>query len=304
MTNKIKYTGALAIILALVLIGVWYTNQQSDTVGLEKLAKESSPGKPRAVSAPKSSNTLPLSNQVQQKIADKNSSENPFRFDVEYIFSALSEVRIDRDGELVLDGETLDLLEAAVSKLTDDLSESEVAELQELIALGLPGEAGDEAAKIFSDYYQYRSAEREFLNASPGSDIAGINSSFEQLRALRQAHLGYDVAEKLYGEEERASMFMIRAMKIQEDPNLSEEEKELQQLQLAEELEAHMDSEQAPVEAETAQWLVRFENFAQQRQYILDAGLSKAEQDKQIEDLLKQHFATNEIPKARNYRLP
>lgn len=168
---------------------------------------------------------ITINSAVHVKIEEKKASETPFRFDVEFIFNALSKVIVDDNGDVVVNHQTKDLLEAAFTQMEFDLSRSELEELQDLIRLGIAGKAGEQAAKIVSDYYDYRVAETSFMLTTYGGDLEDTKTNFEQILAIRRAELGYDVAERLYGLQEMHSRYMIESIQIQSNDTLSPEEK-------------------------------------------------------------------------------
>ncbi len=170
-----------------------------------------------------------INKSVNKKISEKTKSETPFRFDVVAVFDALSKITVDNNGDVNVDHNTKELLEASFTQITLDLSQHEIEELQDLIRLGVPGKAGEQAAKVFADYYGYRVAETNFMDASSSYDIDNVVTNFEQIVAIRRAELGYDVAEKLFGLEEINTKYMIDSMKIESDNTLSREEKDAQQ---------------------------------------------------------------------------
>ncbi len=59
----------------------------------------------------------------------------------------------------------------------------------------------------------------------------------------------------------------------------------------------------ADADREEAQWQRRFNQFWQEREQIVVAGLSEADQQQQIELLLSGHFSEDEIERARNSQL-
>lgn len=162
----------------------------------------------------------------KEKDTDKKEDDQPFEFDVVVVYSALGTVGIDDGGDVIVDGKALDALENAFAKLPDDLSESELEELVGLIKTGLPGAAGEQTADIVSRFQSYKLAERDFnqVMAEP-TNVEEALALFDKKVALRESILGYDVANKLFSQEQAQSRHMLQLMAINSDKSLSEEEK-------------------------------------------------------------------------------
>lgn len=235
--------------------------------------------------------------QVHKKIKEKNSSEAPFRFDVEYIFNAMSKVLVDSNGDVVVNNHAKDLLESAFMNITFDLTESELAELQEFIQLGIPGKAGEQAAKIFTDYYHYRIAEIDFIETHEANDLSEMLSNFEQVVEIRKANLGYDVAEKLYGLDQINNRYTIESMAILSNTNLTEDDRIKQQQLLSQQYEL----DKVSYHFDDPNFKTRYDQFLQDKQHVIDAKLSQAQEQEQIDILLEQHFDKDVIEKVRRY---
>lgn len=241
--------------------------------------------------------------RAEESAEAENAEEVPF--DVVVIYGALGNIELGEAGNVVIDHKARHALEASFNPLDLMLDAEELAELQELIRIGLPGRAGEQTAEIVGDYYRYRVAEADFnqTHESDG-DLITARNNFEQLVALREAHLGYEVAEKLYGEENALTRYTLKAMQVEVDPGLSAEQKAERWQALSSELPADVlasDSESQAVKIDSADWEGRFSAFERERQYILDAGLSEDDRQAQVDELLAKHFDESEIPVARHY---
>ena len=115
-----------------------------------------------------------------------------------------------------------------------DFTEAELEQIASLIKIGLPGEAGIQAATIVLNYYHYKAAETDLIAQFDTTDIHALQSNYEQLIATRVAHLGYDVNQQLFGEEQRQQQYMISAMLLQNDTSLTESERTERQAALKE----------------------------------------------------------------------
>ncbi|MEX1034008.1 MAG: lipase secretion chaperone [Cellvibrionaceae bacterium] len=220
------------------------------------------------------------------------SSQATALFDITYIYDALRTVRLDDNGEVMLDDIALRSLDEALDHGNLELTSADLEELQELIRAGLPGEAGEQTAKIVGDYYRFLQAKKEFnaVYTAPGIEN-DYESEYEELRALRDLYLGRDVANQLFAETDRDARFMIRSMQLEADSSLSPEERQARQRKLAED----------HYRPDIPRWEQRYSAFQKEKQHILDAGLTEEQQQEQIEQLLNSHFDTEEIAAVKRY---
>jgi lipase chaperone LimK len=253
------------------------------------------------------------------------------------IYKIVQSIKLDANGRVV-PGEALRAaLEQGLEDLGPNLSPVAMAELQKLIRTGLPGQAGEEAARMLEGYYRFRSAEVEFneqpVNQSPADH-------YERLVQLRRSYLGTETADKLFAVEDTHGRHMMAAIAIQTNASLTDEEKRAQQRALQVKLndrllaqglltpeEAAAEKVQllreqgassadiystrrailgaegardlAATDREEAKWQSRFNGFWQARRYVMQAGLDEAERERQIEQLLEQYFSPEERERAR-----
>lgn len=224
--------------------------------------------------------------------AEQQSASVPF--DVPFIYEALQDVRLDAQGNVVVDDEALKALDETLKFSNLDLNPAALEELQELIRIGLPGSAGEQTAKIVGNYYRFLQAEKEFneLYRNPGMD-GDLQAGYEELVALRELYLGADVASKLFEKQDRDARYMLESMLLARDDSLSPEEKQARQEQLS----ASFHS-QAP---ELPRWEERYRLFEHEEQAIVESTLSEEEKQRQRDLLLRQHFGPDEISAVKDY---
>jgi lipase chaperone LimK len=164
-------------------------------------------------------------------------------YDAVAVYRVLQSIKLDEDGRLVPDQTAMQALEKGYSELGPDLSPQAMAELQELIRVGLPGQAGEEAARILENYYRFRSAEVEFnqlrtaagANSQLQSQLPTVDG-YEKLVELRRSYLGKEVADNLYAVEDAQARHMFAALAVQQNADLTAEDKQAQQQALQERL--------------------------------------------------------------------
>ncbi|MGQ9426645.1 lipase secretion chaperone [Gilvimarinus sp. F26214L] len=272
--------------------------------------------------------------------ADASGSPSEVPFDVVAIYNVLQSIELDEQGRVVPDQMAKEALEDGFAYLGPDISPQAMSELQELIRIGLPGEAGEEAARIMKNYYDFRLAEEEFNRQRPKNGDLPTAESYEELVQLRRRFLGDEIADGLFAVEDIQARHMLGAIGVQQSEDLTEEEKQSRQAALQEKLndrllalgqlepeeaaaeevrrlretgastadiysarEAYLGPERAQelaaADREEAEWESRFERFWQARQQVMQASLDEAEQERQIELLLAQHFSPEERERAR-----
>jgi lipase chaperone LimK len=226
------------------------------------------------------------------------------------IRDALRDVRVDEDGNVIVDHRALAALQEGFASL-GQLDASQLASVQEIIRSGLPPPAGDQAATIVGNYYQYQLAARTMNDSATGSDLDASQTQLDRLVALRHSYFGAETAEKLFGDEQAYSRFMLASMRIESDASLSPPEKQQRQSELVETLPERLVREAPSGPAETTpdstpstdrgDWASRYAEFERQKQAILQAGLTEEEKNTQVDRLLHEHFASDEIESALRY---
>lgn len=293
-------TGMVCILLILYLGYGWPGNTAPEPSTL------TSPAASRPAPAPESpdSGTVAAAWQWPDDPADSDetaiATEDDIPFNADGLYEALQNVRIDANGDVILDAEALNALNRTLQHGAVELSEQNLADLRELIQVGLPGKAGEQTARVVTDYYQYLGAQEEFndmyeTHPTEATDVADFERQYEELQALRKLYLGKEVAEQLFAEADAGARYMLDVRKIESDPGLTEEEK-------ARELEAlntRLQNDTIAVDNLSE----RRAGFQEERQRILDAGLSEAEKQAQVKALLEQHFEPAEREKIRHLGL-
>jgi len=226
---------------------------------------------------------------------------NTIPFSADALYEALQNVRIDDNGDVVLDNEALEALNRSLQYGEVELNSQNLADLQELIKVGVPGKAGEQTAEIVVDYYRYLEAEDEFnaLYEQQGSPADAGNEAYaqqyEELKALRALYLGQDVAAELFATADASARYMFEAQQLEADPTLSADDK-------AERLKTLNDrliDATVPVD----NWRQRYSHFLSEKQRIMEAGLADQEKKVQVERLMQQHFNPDELAKVRYLQL-
>jgi len=222
-------------------------------------------------------------------------------FSADALYEALQNVRIDKNGDVVLDNEALEALNRTLQYGEVELNRQNLADLQELIKVGVPGKAGEQTAEIVVDYYRYLEAEDEFnaLYEQQGSTADLSNDAYaqqyEELKALRTLYLGQEVAAELFATADASAHYMFEAQQLEADSTLSADDKAERQKTLNDRL----TDATVPVD----NWRQRYNVFLTDKQRIMNAGLADQEKKAQVERLMKQHFNPDELAKVRYLQL-
>lgn len=150
-----------------------------------------------------------------QPAVDRNSSSDEVEtphIDVATTMFLLEDIKRDDDGKLVVDTDSLRLLNRAVRALNGQADDSSMALLGEFIEAELPGAEGEKARQIFSTYVEYKSAEDELVSQATDAEVETAAATLEQLSALRRSYFGDDIAAQLFHEEEQFLRKTIAAM--------------------------------------------------------------------------------------------
>lgn len=216
---------------------------------------------------------------------------------------ALREVRIDEHGNVVIDHMALSALRDGIASL-GPMDADRIAELQQIVRDGLPPPAGEQAATLIGSYYEYQQAART-LESTGEADLAQAQTRLDRLVELRHAYFGTETAEKLFGEEQAYARFMLASMQLAADETLSPEEKQQRQQALSRELPERLRVAEVPSEPQAtelaADFPARYAAFEREKQAILSAGLAEEDKNAQIEQLLHDYFAPEEIDLALRY---
>lgn len=177
----------------------------------------------------------PEGDAEDSEVKPRPAGEMPY--DAVAVYRVLQSIKLDENGRLVPDQTAMQALEKGYSELGPNLSPQDMAELQELIRVGLPGPAGEEAAQILENYYRLRSAEADFNRqmqsqlptTSQMENQLPTGERYEDLVELRRNHLGKEVADSLFAVEDAHARHMFAAIAIQQNEDLTPEEKQAQQ---------------------------------------------------------------------------
>lgn len=159
-------------------------------------------------------------------------------FTPQSVHDALYAVKLDENGNLILDNDALVSLDEALESIYHKLDQESLLELTQLIESALPGPTGVETAQLVRDYHGFLVAQDSFNqmhSSAPGAQ--GIQSTasieydqnlYKQLKGLRSLHLGEETSYKLFHTSDVNSEFMFESIKLSLDDSLTQSERTAQ----------------------------------------------------------------------------
>ncbi|MEX1034009.1 MAG: lipase secretion chaperone [Cellvibrionaceae bacterium] len=131
-----------------------------------------------------------------------------------------SRVGTDEAGRLELDPMLADTLEQTLLHLPENTSEEVLQRIVVLLRKSFPGSKGEQLAELFHNYAAYRREESRFQTPAAGGAkeaLAALRNSIE----LQHKYLGSEAAERLYGERNALTTYLLSRREIREDSSLS-----------------------------------------------------------------------------------
>jgi lipase chaperone LimK len=233
--------------------------------------------------------------------AKENSSAT---FSEATVYEALQHVRLDEQGNVIIDHEALIALNATLDNSRLQLDPQALSELQTIIRQGLPGKAGDDVAKIVADYYHFLEASKEFnsLYETDYSNAQAIENTTEEheeiyreLRALRDLYLGSDTSSKLFSTTDANANYMFDMLKLENSTELSDEEKQQKR--------AEIMAQHAEQTINVSNWTERHSVFLAAKKNIIAAAISDQQKQTQLTELMHQHFNREELTHVSHLQL-
>jgi len=161
-----------------------------------------------------------IADSVPESIATKK-----WTFDFELVEQRLRQIRLNKDGALILDASLAKDLEYAISELPSNLNKEALQRLELLIAKGLPGSAGTELANMFTKFYVYLQAST-LRNLSTDINLTQPEHHFHQRLKHQERIFGKKVAHQLFGHQNALQQYLYARRHINEDPSLNQAQKQ------------------------------------------------------------------------------
>ncbi|MGH1430672.1 MAG: lipase secretion chaperone [Neptuniibacter sp.] len=243
MSKKPVLISGLAAVVVIGGLAYWVLSQDKTLVPIPADTVDLQDKNPNAIASQWQWKNFidkkPAANTDGEKTEEgKSSLEGEVPYDVVQIYNLLQSITLDESGSVVPDQTAKQALENGFMSLGTDLSSEAMSELQDLIRIGLPGEAGEQAALILENYFQFRLAEEEFNQqmenplplAESGQMVDQLSAvdQHEKLVQLRRGFLGDEIADQLFAVEDTQAQHMFAAIEIQQNADLTDEDKQAQ----------------------------------------------------------------------------
>ena len=295
------------------------TDEDSTAAAMTTQIKRKTIGSQWALSGDGNSAMDPNKNaNLSGNASNQNTMSEQYPFTAESVYNALQAVKVDEQGNIILDNDAMIALDEALERIYNQLSPEALAALQKLIRGALPGITGEQTAELVADYAEYLKAKEAFSamhegdnadafsndeadNANTDSaqaEIAKINDDaalYEELQALRTVHLGDEAATELFRVSDAAANYMFESMKLTMQTDVPRE-------QLVQEQQRLYD-QQISQALNIEDWDSRYALFKSNKDSIVNSSLSQSEKDRQVMQLIQQQFNADEIEKMRYFGL-
>jgi lipase chaperone LimK len=301
-SSRIRVAILLALVATLYLV-FFNADTGKDTTPLLNTKSDSDRQSPLIVDIDNSEKTIATAWQWEEPTNTPDENASP-TFSEKVVYNALQKVRLDSQGNVIIDHEALIALNATLDDGSLQLDEQALRELQMIIRQGLPGNAGDDVAKIVANYYHYLEASKEFnaIYETGSSNSPAIENTtdehkenYRELTALRELYLGSDTSTKLFSTSDANANYMFDMLEIEQATDLSDEEKQQKRLEIV--------NQHAEDTIDISNWNERHNVFLAAKQNILQASISDQQKQTQLTELMHQHFSHEEIAHVRHMNI-
>ena len=302
MSNNNKFyillaAAALCVFVAIVLLGP-FSEQQNTDANLTASKNEIKE---------KTKSTIGTSWQWLQEdnMINDGLENNRLPFTADSVYRALQAVKLDENGNVILDHDALLSLDEALERIHNKLDSESLSVLQALIRKALPGKAGEQTAELVNDYYQFLQAKQEFSqineamadtnNELTAESIEANEMLYSELQELREVHIGSEATKKLFRISDANAQYMFDSMKLETNSELSAEEKQQRRDEIK---ERHVS-----LSINISDWPTRYQEFKKQKQRIVDSNIGQQQKQQRIESLLKNSFNEDELKRIAHLGL-
>tara|TARA_R110002072_G_scaffold140765_1_gene285141 strand:- start:6728 stop:7849 length:1122 start_codon:yes stop_codon:yes gene_type:complete len=145
-------------------------------------------------------------------------------------------LKADANGKLIVDLETRDLFDYFMNTVADVPPEVAIAELEKLARANLPESAVNQVMALLGDYLLYKETALEYssqplIPADQQDEQYQLNmleASFERLKTIRRDTMSSEAVDAFFGLEEAYGEFTLASIKIQQDPDLTPEQMQIE----------------------------------------------------------------------------
>jgi hypothetical protein len=300
---QIKITLLLTLVVAVILAVIYWPKNHD--------LKRAASTQPNSEVVPsRTKETSSIANEWQwtnesDLVTNKVNSAKELPFTASSVYQALQAVKLDEEGNVILDHDALLSLDETLERIHTRLDSDSIELLKDLIKQALPGKAGEQTAELVGNYYHFLGAKQEFSqineamvesnDAMTSESIEANETLYNELQALRDVHLGSDSTKKLFRVSDANARYMFNSMKLENNDLLTEPEK----LSRRQEIQQQFIAQGINI----SEWPARYSQFKQAKQSILESALLPQQKQEKLEELLTRSFSEEELKRINHLKL-
>lgn len=260
--NKMRLILLMIVVLVIVVLSMSIANRNSTTVSHDNASQDNSSSTTSSQQSIEGSipdirgNTIANQWQWSERQSSQDPSANSTNeesspFTEQSVYDALQAVKVDENGNIILDHDALISLDEALERIHNRLGSESLLKLQDIIRDALPGKTGEQTAQIVEDYHRFLGAQEEFNQMHRGaiSTVQSLDSLdnaqalYRDLQNLRDIHLGTQNTASLFHESDANAEFMFDSMRLGLEQNLTAEEKANRRREIQQRLQQQLAQE-------------------------------------------------------------
>lgn len=252
----------IIVVLVIALLAISITNKNSTTESRNNASQDKASGTKSSqrsiegVNADSPSNTIakqwqwPRDRDQQERDATADEDES-LPFTEQSVYDSLQAVKVDKNGNIILDHDALISLDEALERIHNRLDSESLLKLQDIIRDALPGKTGEQTAQVVEDYQRFLGAQEEFSQMHQGSvsTVQTLNSLdndqalYRELQNLREIHLGTENTASLFHDSDANAEFMFDSLRLSLEQHLTPEEIESRRREIQQRLQQQLAEE-------------------------------------------------------------
>jgi len=176
--------------------------------------------------------------QPEQVSNDKLIHPDNYRIQFDSAEKAIRDVQFDKNGQLVLNSHTANILEASFSIVPIDATEEEIQRFKMLTNRVHPYIKSEQLANLILKYRDYTAEKFEFdKQQSRQKSLAEAEQALKHEIKLKEKFFGKQVSRALFGNKHTLANYIIQRRKILADNSLDNKQKEKKLIEIKKTLE-------------------------------------------------------------------
>lgn len=196
-------------------------------------------------------------------------------------------------------------IDVFVSRLPDDLSESDLQQISSLLRDHLPYDLADTLAQKIQQSYQLHQREQAYLSSALANNKSAETMAEQIVIAMHLDRLkgeAFQLESELDPEPSEAFLdWQKTEEKFKQIQSTSTDPNQDIHEVIKDEYGSAVADDYLELANAEAQWVEKYSTFLSEKRIISEAGLSEEDKIGQIENLIQQHYQENEWAAARAY---